>query len=355
MKPSTINQKLKTRFSQSGQSSRTGAMLPMVAVVIVILFIAVSFAVDIARMHLTRSELRTATDAAARAAVESLGRVQNTQGATDAALAVAKRNIVAGSGLNLDANKIVFGNSTQGSDGKFSFTESSTTINSVRVFGERTQDSPDGPVALMFGPMLGTGTFSPVASSTAVRLDRDIALVLDKSGSMGSNGRFAALKNGLDVFLNEMDRSIPEERVSLTVYDTQPTKLVDMTDNLVSIRDSFATQTPNGFTGIGRALQVGLDSIQNDAGSRGPFSLKSVVLMTDGNQNRGINPTAVAQEAKRLGIIVHTITFSSGANETLMKNVANTTGGIHVHANTDQELLDAFNEIANTIQVLTIE
>lgn len=342
-------------FKSVSATERDGAMLPMLAVTIVILFIACAFAVDIARMHLTRSELRTATDASARAAVESLGRVQSTQGATDAAIAIAKRNIVAGRGLTLDPKNILFGNSTQGSDGKFTFREDSNVINSVRIVGERTQDSPDGAVSLMFGPILGTDTFSPTAASTAVRLDRDIALVLDKSGSMSVNGRFAALQNGVDVFLNEMDRSVPEERISLTVYDTFPEKLVDMTSDLLSIRNAIATKTPNGRTGIGRALEVGIDSIQNDAGVRGPFSLKSIVCMTDGNQNEGINPMAVAQRARRLGIIVHTITFSSGANEELMRRVADRTGGVHVHANTDQELLDAFDTIAKTIQVLTTE
>ena len=128
-----------------------------------------------------------------------------------------------------------------------------------------------------------------------------------------------------------------------------------MTEDLTSIRDAFATQTPGGFTGIGRALEVGIDSIQNDEGSRGPFTLKSVVLMTDGRQNRGIDPIEVAQLAKDLDIIVHTITFSEGANEELMQNVASITGGIHVHANTNQELNEAFDTIARTIQVLTIE
>ena len=342
-------------FNTKASANRDGAMLPMVAVVIIILFIACAFAVDIARMHLTRSELRTSTDAAARAAVEALGRVQNTGEATDAALAIARLNIVAGSPLTLEPENIVFGTAVQGTDGRFTFEEGNTVINSVRVVGERTQDSPDGSVALLFGPLLGTDSFSPVASSTAVRLDRDIALVLDKSGSMASNGRFEALGNGLDVFLAEMERSIPEERVSLTVYDTFPQKLVDMTDQLVPISEAFSEQVPDGFTGIGRALEVGIDSVQNDPGSRGQFSLKSVVLMTDGRQNRGVNPVVIANRARDLGITVHTITFSSGANEDLMEEVAQITGGIHVHADTDQELLDAFDTIANTIQVLTIE
>ena len=356
MKLSTTNTLRPFRtFNTKASANRDGAMLPMVAVVIIILFIACAFAVDIARMHLTRSELRTATDASARAAVEALGRLESTEAATAAAIEIAKRNIVAGSGLTLDPNNIIFGSAVQGDDGKFTFEESSSLINSVRVIGERTADSPDGPVSLLFGPLLGTDTFSPTADSIAARLDKDIALVLDKSGSMSINERFAALNNGVNVFLSEMERSIPEERVSLTVYDTFPTKLVDMTDQLPAISEAFATQTPSGFTGIGRALEVGIDSIQNDAGSRGAFSLKSVVLMTDGNQNRGVNPLVIAQQARDLGITVHAITFSSGANEDLMREVAETTGGLHLHANTDEELLEAFNTIANTIQVLTIK
>lgn len=342
-------------FNTNASPERDGAMLPMLAVTIVILFVACAFAVDIARMHLTRSEIRTATDAAARAAVESLGRVRTTGGATDAAIAIAKRNVVAGSGLTITADNVRFGAAIRGTDGKYRFEESNTLINSVRVVGERTQDSPDGPVSLMFGPLLGTDTFSPVAASTAVRLDRDIALVLDKSGSMATGGRFGGLLNGVDVFLTALDRSIPEERVSLTVYATTPTKLVDMTDQMPDVSDAIARVVPGGLTGIGRALEVGIDSVQNDPGSRGISSLKAVVLMTDGRQNVGVDPVTVAQTAKALDIVVHTITFGNGANNNLMKEVADITGGLHVHARTNRQLSDAFATIAEQVQLLTVE
>ena len=347
--------KFDLRSNTKSKANREGAMLPMVAVVIVFMFVACAFAVDIARMHLTRSELRTATDAAARAAVESLSRSQNLEQATEAALAIANRNVVAGVGLTLDPDNIVFGSASQGTDGRFTFEESRDLINSVRVLGDRTAQSADGPVALFFGPFFGRDTFSPTATSTATRLDRDIALVLDKSGSMAANGRFDALLNGVRVFLDELDSSIAEERVSLTAYDTFPLKLVDMTSQLVAIQEGIESQTPSGRTGIGRAMEVGMDSVQNDEGSRGAFSLQSVVVMTDGNQNEGISPVTVALQARDLGIIVHTITFSDGANEALMEQVADITGGSHLHANTDQELIEAFDTIARTIQVLTIE
>ena len=82
------------------EAGRHGAMLPMVGFVMIILFVACAFAVDIARMHLTRSELRTATDAAARAAVENVSRTNDLQQARDAAVAIAQQNMVAGRGTD---------------------------------------------------------------------------------------------------------------------------------------------------------------------------------------------------------------------------------------------------------------
>ena len=329
-------------------------MLPMVAVVMVILFVAAALSVDIARMHVTRSELRTATDAAARAAVEALGREQSQAAAIDAALAIAKENQVAGKGLTLDTDKILFGTSSEQADGSFNFVEGGTPVNSVKVIGERTSGAPDGTVGLMFGPMFGTTEFAPIQSATATRTDRDIALVLDVSGSMDDFGRIQALRNALNVFLAELDASPQQERLSLTVYSTFPRKLVDMTADLNSIQTAFDEQSPGGRTGIGRGIRVGLDSILNDPGVR-PFALKSIIVMTDGRQNEGVNPRTPAAECAAAGVEVHTITFSSGANQTLMGEVADDTGGIHLHAESNEELIEVFQTIARQLRVLLIK
>jgi Mg-chelatase subunit ChlD len=330
-------------------------MLPLIAVVIVILFVAAVLAIDIARIHVTRSELRTATDAAARAGVEALGREQSRSAAVDAALAVAQENMVAGKGLTLDPDNILFGTATLNKDGTFGFSENGgNAINSIRVIGERTAGSPDGPVNMMFGRMFGQNAFEPVQSATATRLDRDIALVLDKSGSMRDFGRFDALLNGLDVFLEELESTTQKENVSLTVYDEKPDKLVEMTNDLSAISEAMKRQSPGGFTGIGRGLEVGLDSIRNDPNAR-KFSMKSIVLMTDGNQNRGVGPEVVAIQCRDAGVVVHTITFSKGADQDLMQEVASITGGIHLHAENNSDLVNAFRTIAKQIQVLLIE
>lgn len=334
---------------------RRGAMLPLIAVVLVMLFVAAVLAIDIARVHVTRSELRTATDAAARAAVEALGREQSLSAAVNAAMVVSKENIVAGTGLNLDPENIQFGLALQKDDGSFEFTQrDAAPINSVRVIGSRTADSPDGRVNMLFGGIFGQSFFEPVQSATATRLDRDIAIVLDKSGSMRDFGRFTALRNGLDMFLAELENTPQKENVSLTVYDEFPRKLIEMTSDLDLLSEAMKKQSPGGFTGIGRGLDVGLESINNDASAR-EFSLKSIVLMTDGNQNRGIGPEVVAQKCFEQGVVVHTITFSRGADQNLMRKVAKITGGTHLHARNNEELVTAFRDIARQIQVLLIE
>ncbi len=342
----------KTRF-QPG-ADRTGAMLPLVAVVLIILFVSACLAIDIARIHVTRSELRTATDAAARAGVEALGRLQNQDAAVAAALNTARLNIVAGQGLDLNPDQIVFGTSTQNPDGSFSFDPNGAIINSINVTGERRNGSPNGPVNMMFGPLFGVTQFETIQTATATRLDRDIALVLDVSGSMAHENRFEALQNALNVFLTELEDSPQEEHISLTVYSTNARKLVDLTPNLLSIREAFALESPGGYTAIGLGLRKGLDSIEHDAGAR-PFALKSIIVMTDGNHNTGVSPDVVAVDIAAANITLHTITFSAGANQALMETCADIGGGIHLHANTNQELLDAFQTIAKTLRVLMTE
>lgn len=336
------------------RNDRHGAMLVLIGVVFIVLFVAAAFAIDVARIHVTRSELRTATDAAAKAAVEALGREQSVEAGTQAALAIAQRNIVAGNGLDLDPANIVFGGSVRQADGTFAFDPDAPFINSARVVGTRTAASPDGSVGLFFAPVLGVDNFEPVQASTATRTDRDIAMVLDVSGSMAFNGRFEALENGVSVFLQELDATSQTERLSLSVYNSTAQKRVDITEDLQQIRDAFALESPQGATAIGLGLELGIDSILNDPGVR-PFALKSIVLMTDGNQNTGISPELVAPLAASQGIVVHTITFTEGANQQLMQEVAAITSGTHVHAENNQQLTEAFREIARQLSVVLIE
>ena len=116
---------------------RKGAMLVLIAVTILLLVIAAAFSIDVAFMQLTRTQLRTSTDAAARAANEALSRSQTEAAARAAARTAAAANPVAGAPLQLDDADIIFGHANVQSDGKYDFSADARPYNSVRVVGRR--------------------------------------------------------------------------------------------------------------------------------------------------------------------------------------------------------------------------
>lgn len=340
------------------QQDRRGAMLVVVAVVMIILIVGAVFSVDIAYMHMVRAELRTATDAASRAGAEALARTQDPEEAITAALDAAERNFVSGAPLLLDRNDIVLGSITKSESGKLEFTANQTPLSSVRVVGRRDEGSPSGPVPLFFGSLLGTSSFSPVQAATASASVRDIALVLDRSGSMGAREggvtRMDALKNAVTAFLAEVENSSPNSQISLTTYSNRSTRNIALTDDFTQIRDSVGRLRPRGATNIFQGLRDGSDSLEEDSATR-PFAAKTIIVMTDGNFNVGGTPIPSARVAADRGHIIHTITFSSGANQRIMRQVADIGGGLHIHADDAGDLTEAFEEIARTLSVLLVE
>ena len=338
----------------NSKPNRKGAMLPLIAFCLVIIFVVAAFAIDIARIHVTRAELRTATDSATRAAVEALGREQNIQAAIDAAVAMGLQNEVAGQPLTITPDQILFGSATPNGDGSFTFEQNTDNITSVQVTGARRNSSADGPVPTTFAHLLGTDNFELQLTSAATQSQLDCALVLDLSGSMNNEGRIDSLRLAMEVFVEELTATQQEERLSLTSYSDNATKLVDMTPDLNLISDTFNQQIPAGFTNIGEGMEFGLNSIENDPGSR-PFAQKFMIVMTDGRQNRGIPANIVARDVADSGVIIHTVTFSEGANQNLMQLVAQEGNGTHLHADNRQQLVDAFREIAQQIANIQIQ
>lgn len=346
-------------MTKATKNTRRGAMMILVAVAIVILLIGAVFSVDVAYMHMVRAELRTATDAAARAGSEALARTQDPAQARVAAAAIAAQNQVAGNGLTLDPADISVGTIAQNASGSFDFVADTNPLTAVRVTGRRDSTAADGAVPLFFSRLFSANQFEPVQSATASASVRDVALVLDISGSMnssaGSVSRLEALQAAVNVFIDEVAVSSPNTLLSLTSYSTTPTKLIDLTPNFLAVRTAVNGFSAGGLTAIGNALDVGSDSLVNDA-LRRSFAAKTIVLMTDGNHNTGPSPEVTVANAVARGQQVHTITFSSGANQTLMQTVATATnGGIHIHADDAADLSEAFRAIARSLSVTLIE
>ncbi|MGY8771164.1 MAG: pilus assembly protein TadG-related protein [Pirellulales bacterium] len=175
----------KTGSRPSLRQNRQGAIIVLVALLLPIILWMAAFAIDVSYMQLTRTELRIATDAAARAGARTLSLEQDAKKARIAAQECASKNLVAGVPLNLSSDDITFGLSVRKDDkSRFEFTAGGDKLNSIHVLGHRTTESKDGPVRLYIAPIFGHEFFQPEIESSASQIDRDIALVLDRSGSM---------------------------------------------------------------------------------------------------------------------------------------------------------------------------
>jgi Ca-activated chloride channel homolog len=365
---------------------RRGAMLVFIAVCLPLIIIMAAFAIDVAWMQLARTELRTATDSAARAGAKELSLKQDAAAARTKAKAAALRNRVAGQPLVLSDADIKVGKSVQVGTGRFNFTDGGAKPNAVRVFGKRTVDSKSGPVDLMFSKVLGVEDFEPIETATSTQLDRDICLVVDRSGSMmwtltsdnypkgtkecdkphPTQSRWGALATSVDAFLTELSSTVQDERCALASYSSNTTecsntyKISQIDSDLVADYATIRTKMTNignkpvkGSTAISAGLDEGI-KVLTGAKTR-PFAVKTIILMTDGIHNLGKEPVESAKVAATKDITIHTITFSDDADITRMKAVAKAAGGKHFHATSQAELTKIFKEIAATLPVLTTE
>lgn len=332
--------------------ARRGAMLALVAVSMVIFIVCIVFSVDVAYMHLTRTELRTAVDAATRAAAQTLSETQSVAAATQAAIDLSATHNVGGRPFTLPAGDVVFGRVALTLSGTSAFQSGINPPNAVRIESGRTRGRPDGPVGLFLARLLGRNDFEPVQSAVAAQLDRDIALVLDVSGSM-QGSKFNGLTQALTVFLSELTSTPQREQVSLTTYSTSSTRDQALTPDMALIQAAFARKRASGNTAIGFGLRDGLRSLASDP-LRRPFAEPIVVLMTDGIHNTGVDPETIARTAPA-NVTIHTITFGADAEIARMQRVAAIGHGRHFHAPDNATLQTVFQEIAAGIPVVLTE
>lgn len=156
--------------------ARKGVVIVYAALMMVVVFGFAAFAIDIGHMALSRDQLQTAADAAALA-----GAMRMKDGPAmvrSAARDIASRNFLGKSPVSLPDSDIQLGVYDLGTH---TFTVNEVAANAVKVT-TRVTDSP-----LFFAPVLGNNTFNSRAEAIAIINPRDIAFVIDLSGSMNDD------------------------------------------------------------------------------------------------------------------------------------------------------------------------
>ena len=352
--------------------ARHGAMVILVAVVLPVLLLMAVLAVNVAYMELTRVELRTATDSAVEAAARTLALTQDTNLALQSAQQAASRNEVAGDTIQLTMADLEFGLiSRPNPSARFVFTSGVDAPNAVRIEGSRVVDS----IGFAFGEV-GVYTFEPHQWATAGQTDRDIALVLDKSGSMAmydddgdttgwsaglpapAESRWGQCVTACQAFLAAVNTTPMEELVSLVTYSSSATIDEDLTLQYSTILSSINQYTQvfnGGSTNIGDGIEKARLALRSRGYGRA-WAEPTIVVMTDGQNTTGaVTPETAASNAAAAGITVHTITYGHDADQTRMQTVASLGNGRHWHAPDSDTLIQVFNQIARSSPTMLVE
>lgn len=411
------------------RAQRHGAITVMMALLLPVLVIVSAFTINIAFLQLSRTELMVATDAAARAGGRAISSYQNIDDAMAAAQATAALNSVNGIPLQLDltesSDDIEFGDADPGqSSDRFQFDEISRaqiysgaeTAAAIRINGKMSDSSLSGAINAFFPTFGMQNRFNLAQTAVAMQVDRDIALILDRSGSMSWHPGFdwpsgyspwssESLQAGYDegilgydwywgyyyyesgqnsttyqtwlweeyynlgnapqapwddlveavnAFLDVLETTDQSEQVSVASYATTASLDATLQSNYDVVRSTVASLSPTGATAIGEGMNAGVPSLL-DSYAR-PYAAKTLLVMTDGVHNTGISPLSAAQSiVSAYDVTIHTITFGQGADKVSMQAVASTGGGAHFHADTGEELVEVFEEIANNLPTIVTQ
>ncbi len=403
---------MKIIFNQSIRSidRPSGAAHILIAAMLFTFIVMAAMTVDVAYMQLIRTELRTATDAAAKAGVEALIRTQNATAAKAAAVQYASLNKVGGQPFIITESDVTLGRVADQSNGSWAFTANLTPYNSVRVNARIGNGGATAAKPMFFALALGQAPFATASQATASEQEVEICLCIDRSGSMmfdmsGINNvypspnpllypasrypstyyqnycsppqtiasRWAVMRSAVNTFLNEASLFQYPPRTALVTWSSAMTlpyypftsyTLVDTDFNLpavvnyswatnrASIENSIATRSAKAIGG-GTTLSAGLDrAVQVLSGPNGrPLSKKVIILLTDGLWNAGRDPVLAAQDAAAAGITIHCVSMLT-STQAILTQVASITGGRYYPTTDAAQLQQAFINLARSLPIV---
>ena len=166
------------------KANRTGVSAILIVAMLFVFVVSAALTVDISYMQLVRTELRAATDAAAKAGAEALARTESQRQATRAAKRYASLNKVGGRTFKISKHDVKFGRVVANAAGRYQFSENATPANAISIVGKVGGGARTSAIPLFFAKSLGHNDFTTSHSATASQQDVEVCLALDRSGSM---------------------------------------------------------------------------------------------------------------------------------------------------------------------------
>ncbi len=159
------------------------------------------------------------------------------------------------------------------------------------------------------------------------RPDLNLALVLDRSGSMEDRGKMDFARDAAMIVVDKMQTS---DVLAVVEYDDMITVLWPAAPVEAGslIKRRIAELTPRGSTDLCGGLMKGAEEAMR---YRDGSDINRVILLSDGLANQGITEPSeiyrLVREAKKRGITVSTMGLGLDYNEDLMQGIAEHGGG----------------------------
>jgi Ca-activated chloride channel family protein len=365
---------------QSKRMRTRGSALVLLAFIIPVLLVVSAFTINVVYMELVRTELQISTDVATRAAGRMLAVTGDQDRAFEAANQFATLNKVGGQPFSLQRQDLEFGVSVRSHESeRYSFSDGANP-NAVRLQTESFAVSERGGVPMIFPAMGVPIQFRPIKAAISTLAELDIALVLDRSSSMAfgnyessrkyppgtgpagwnrgdpvpSNSRWIDAVASVKTFLGILTESCLDERVSLQTYSEKPITDVKLTNQYSVIEAGLkdhSRQYDGGRTDIGGGILKAVAALGDKSRARS-WASRVIILISDGIHETGTDPIAAAKHAADQQVMIFTVSYSTEANQSLLKQIADIGHGKHLHASTSTDLSNAFEEISKSLPTL---
>lgn len=189
--------------------------------------------------------------------------------------------------------------------------------------------------------------------TTRARTPVDLAVVVDTSGSMNDEGKFADARRAVHALAEQLTDVDRLALVTFSSFTSSPVALGRATESGPLAASLLDRTTPGGSTYLSGGLNSGfaaLASVANVAGR-----VHRVLLMTDGRANQGIIDTAGLSELARShdGVSVSTIGMGLDYDEGMLAAVADAGGGEYHYVGAGTDLAAVYaSEIASASSVV---
>jgi hypothetical protein len=178
----------------------------------------------------------------------------------------------------------------------------------------------------------------------STKAPQDVVFIVDRSGSMSSQDVNLAKDALLDY---TYDMNIPDTG-AVIYFDSSVVLMHNLTAKYDNLRtDINNIPGPGGATHMGEAMHVASSEIIRN-GQDGHIHVE--ILLTDGGWNGAVNPIDEADFAAANDIVIYTVGLGPGADEALLINIANITGGMYFYAETASDLEDIYSLISGYVK-----